>query len=55
LLVGQAGVGKTAIALGFIETSMTGSLPDDQKEALASQIPLGRLGAPNEVARQFYF
>ena len=48
--VGVRGVTVNAIAPGFIETDMTDSLPDDQKEALASQIPMGRLGTPNEVA-----
>ena len=34
---------------------MTDSLPNDQKEALASQIPLGRLGTPNELAQAVLF
>ena len=34
---------------------MTDSLPDDQKEALAAQIPMGRLGTPNEVAQAVLF
>ena len=42
--VGVRGITVNAIAPGFIETDMTDSLPDDQKEALASQIPMGRLG-----------
>ena len=53
--VGVRGVTVNAIAPGFIETDMTDSLPDDQKEALASQIPLGRLGAPDEVAQVVLF
>ena len=39
--VGVRGVTVNAIAPGFIETDMTDSLPQDQKEALASQIPMG--------------
>ena len=42
--VGVRGVTVNAIAPGFIETDMTDSLPDEQKEALAGQIPMGRLG-----------
>ena len=42
--VGVRGITVNAIAPGFIETDMTASLPDAQKEALALQIPMGRLG-----------
>jgi 3-oxoacyl-[acyl-carrier protein] reductase len=53
--VGVRGVTVNAIAPGFIETDMTDSLPDDQKEALAAQIPMGRLGTTNEVAQAVLF
>ena len=53
--VGVRGVTVNAIAPGFIETDMTNSLPDDQKEALAAQIPMGRLGTANEVAQAVLF
>ena len=53
--VGVRGITVNAVAPGFIETDMTDSLPDDQKEALASQIPLGRLGAASEVAEAVLF
>ena len=53
--VGVRNITVNAIAPGFIETDMTDSLPDDQKEALASQIPMGRLGTPNEVAEAVLF
>ena len=53
--VGVRGITVNAIAPGFIETDMTDSLPDDQKEALASQIPMGRLGTANEVAQAVLF
>ena len=39
-----------AVAPGFIHTDMTAALPDGQKEALLSQIPLGRLGAADDIA-----
>lgn len=38
------------IAPGFIDTDMTDSLPDEQKEMLLSRVPAGRLGEANEVA-----
>ena len=53
--VGVRGITVNAIAPGFIETDMTDSLPDEQKEALASQIPMGRLGTVDEVAKAVLF
>ena len=53
--VGVRGITVNAIAPGFIETDMTDSLPDEQKDALASQIPMGRLGTPDEVAQAVLF
>jgi 3-oxoacyl-[acyl-carrier protein] reductase len=38
------------VAPGFIETQMTGSLTDAQKENILSAIPLGRMGKPDEIA-----
>ncbi len=38
------------VAPGFIETDMTASLTDAQREALMSQVPLKRLGRPEDVA-----
>ena len=53
--VGIRGITVNAIAPGFIETDMTYSLPEDQKIALASQIPMGRLGKVDEVAQAVLF
>ena len=53
--VGVRGITVNAIAPGFIETDMTSSLPDDQKEELASQIPMGRLGTADEIAQAVLF
>jgi 3-oxoacyl-[acyl-carrier protein] reductase len=53
--VGVRGITVNAIAPGFIETDMTNNLPNDQKEALASQIPMGRLGTVDEVANAVLF
>jgi 3-oxoacyl-[acyl-carrier protein] reductase len=53
--VGVRGITVNAIAPGFIETDMTDSLPENQKELLASQIPMGRLGTVNEVAQAVLF
>ena len=53
--VGVRGITVNAIAPGFIKTDMTDSLPDEQIEALASQIPLARLGTADEIAQSVLF
>ena len=47
---GSRAITVNAVAPGFIETDMTQELPASQKEALLSNIPLGRLGSAEEVA-----
>ena len=53
--VGVRGITVNAIAPGFIETDMTDKLPEDQKVALASQIPMARLGTVDEIAQSVLF
>ncbi|MDC1418048.1 3-oxoacyl-ACP reductase FabG [Candidatus Thioglobus sp.] len=53
--VGVRGITVNAIAPGFIETDMTDRLPEDQKIALASQIPMARLGTVDEIAQSVLF
>jgi len=53
--VGVRGITVNAIAPGFIETDMTDKLPEAQKEALAGQIPMGRLGTVDEIAEVVLF
>jgi len=48
--LGSRGITVNCVAPGFIATDMTDQLPDAQKAALLAQIPLGRLGSPQEVA-----
>jgi 3-oxoacyl-[acyl-carrier protein] reductase len=43
------------VAPGFIDTDMTASLPEAQTAALKAQIPLGRLGAPSDIAHAVAF
>ena len=40
-----------AIAPGFIETAMTDKLSEEQKEGLLKQVPLGRMGQPEDIAK----
>ena len=48
--IGSRGITVNSVAPGFIDTDMTRDLPDAQREALASQIAVGRLGQPGEIA-----
>jgi len=48
--LGSRNITVNCVAPGFIATDMTDSLPEAQKTALLAQIPLGRLGAPQEIA-----
>jgi len=48
--LGSRGITVNAIAPGFIETAMTEAMTEKMKETLQGQIPLGRLGKPDDVA-----
>jgi 3-oxoacyl-[acyl-carrier protein] reductase len=49
------GVNVNAVAPGFIKTAMTDKLSDEEKERLASQIPMQSLGVPQDVANAVLF
>ena len=49
--VASRNVRVNAVAPGFIDTDMTGALNDQQRETLKEQIPMGRIGTPEDVAR----
>ncbi len=53
--VASRGITVNAVAPGFIETAMTDKLTDDQKSAILTQIPTGRMGAPEEIAASVLF
>jgi len=53
--LGSRGITVNAVAPGFIDTDMTRALSDEQRAALLTQIPLGRLGTPAEVAEAVLF
>jgi len=48
--IGSRNITVNCVAPGFIDTDMTRALPEAQRDALLSQIPLGRLGNPEDVA-----
>ena len=48
--LGSRSITVNAVAPGFIATDMTKDLPEANKEAMLSQIPLARLGNPDEIA-----
>jgi len=48
--LGSRNITVNCVAPGFIDTDMTRALSDEQKGALLAQIPLGRLGQPEDVA-----
>ena len=53
--IGSRGVTVNTVAPGFIDTDMTRELAVEQREALARQIPLARLGAVEDVAAAVLF
>jgi 3-oxoacyl-[acyl-carrier protein] reductase len=53
--LGSRSVTVNCVAPGFIDTDMTKGLSDEQHTALKSQIPLGRLGQPEDIAHAVVF
>lgn len=53
--IGSRGITVNVVAPGFIDTDMTRALDEGQREALLKDIPLQRLGAPEDIARAVAF
>ncbi|WP_250517243.1 3-oxoacyl-[acyl-carrier-protein] reductase [Caballeronia sp. INDeC2] len=53
--LGPKGVRVNAVAPGFIDTSILSTIPEDVLRKMREQVPLGRLGAPEEVANVYAF
>lgn len=53
--VGSRGITVNTVAPGFIDTDMTRALSDEQRNALLGNIPLGRLGAAQDIANAVAF
>lgn len=53
--LGSRGITVNCVAPGFIETDMTRALDENQTSAILSQIPLGRMGSPADIANAVAF
>jgi len=53
--IGSRGITVNCIAPGFIDTDMTRALPEQARQGLLAQIPLGRLGQPEDIAAAVLF
>jgi 3-oxoacyl-[acyl-carrier protein] reductase len=53
--LGARGVRVNAVAPGYIDTELTGVLPEEVRNAILGSTPLGRLGEPEDVARAVRF
>ena len=53
--LGSRNITVNCVAPGFIATDMTGTLSEEHKTALLQQVPLGRLGTPEEIAHAVAF
>ena len=53
--IGSRNISVNCIAPGFIDTDMTGALTDDQKAAILQQIPMAKLGRPEDIAAAVVF
>jgi 3-oxoacyl-[acyl-carrier protein] reductase len=53
--VGSRNITVNVVAPGFIDTDMTRALSDEQRAGLSTQIPLGRLGLPTDIAAAVAF
>jgi len=53
--IGSRGITVNAVAPGYIETDMTKVLPDEVKAKILAQVPLGRIGQPEDIASAVKF
>jgi 3-oxoacyl-[acyl-carrier protein] reductase len=53
--VAQRGITVNAVAPGYVETELTGSLSEDVKDRIRGQVPMGRFGEAEEVAEVVAF
>ena len=53
--IGSRNITVNTVAPGFIDTDMTRELPEEQRDALTAQIPLNKLGDPQDIANAVAF
>ncbi len=49
------GITVNAVAPGFIQTDMTNKLTEEQVKKLVQNVPIGRLGKPEDIAKLLHF
>jgi 3-oxoacyl-[acyl-carrier protein] reductase len=53
--VAGRGITANAVAPGYVETELTGALPENVKQQILGQVPVGRFGEPEEIAEVVAF
>ncbi|HEX7031111.1 MAG TPA: 3-oxoacyl-ACP reductase FabG [Gammaproteobacteria bacterium] len=53
--IGSRNITVNVVAPGFIDTDMTRDLPEENRNAMLAQVPLGRLGQPEDIAQAVLF
>ena len=53
--IGSRNITVNVVAPGFIDTDMTRVLPEEQRQAMLGEIPLGRLGEGSDIAAAVVF
>jgi len=53
--IANRGITVNAVAPGFIDTDMTRDLAEEHKQQMLAQVPVGRLGRPEEIAAAVVF
>ncbi|KAB7628302.1 acetoacetyl-CoA reductase [Alkalilimnicola sp. S0819] len=51
----RKGITANTVAPGYIKTAMTDAIPEDVRNAIVAQVPAGRMGLPEEIARAIVF
>jgi 3-oxoacyl-[acyl-carrier protein] reductase len=53
--LGRHGIRVNAVAPGFVATEIVSAMPDKVKEAMVARTPIGRMGAPEDIAEAYFW